>query len=101
MLLKPKSWLEAQLAIVSSIYTIMNERTYPLSHWINRLTALHQSLVSSLPGGTSYITLVPFKKGPQSGQPQSWKVKHPSGLAIKPREKHFALSTYGSSEASL
>ena len=101
MLIKPKSWLEAQLAIVNTIYDTTHDRTYPLSHWVARLTSIFAEAISALPGGTSYITLVLFKKGPNVGQPQSWMVKLPAGLNHKPKEKHFAISTYKSSEKAL
>lgn len=75
MSIKPKSWLEAQLAIVRSIYDVLNERTFSLSHWIDRLTALH-NIVSTLPAGTSYVTPI-LHKGSNEDNVKSWMVKLP------------------------
>ena len=101
MSIKPKGWLEAQLAILNTIYASVHDRTYPLSHWTDRLINIFADNTRDLPAGTSYITLVMFKKGPNLGKPQSWMVKLPAGLNHKPKEKHFALSTYGTSEKAL
>ncbi len=101
MNIKPKSWLEAQLAILNTVYTHFSNRDYPLSYWVDKLTSSFSDLIKTLPAGTTYISLTKFTSGPNKGSPKSWMVKLPLGLNLRPREKHFVVSVPGGSDAAL
>lgn len=102
MSLKPKGWLEAQLAMLNLIYSLYDSRSYKLDYWVKRLTDIFNRSVKNLPRGTTYITLTKYNKGVSLGKDKSWMVKLPRGLNASPKEKHFFISQYiGNSDKAL
>lgn len=89
-----KYFLDAQVSILTLLYSLSNTRGIYLEYWIDFVTLRHNLLVADFPSGYAYITTYN-----RSGT--GWVVTLPKSFIVKPSQKYFTLSIYNNLDQAL
>ena len=85
--LDTRNLLTVKYLIINTIFSIENNRNYPVGHWIKRIDEIFKNKSAKNVSGEFYITTVKDKKDKtvQNG----WNVYLPEFLNATPRNKYF------------
>jgi len=97
--LDTRNLLTVKYLLIKTIYSIENNRNYPIGHWIKRIDEIFKNKSAKNVSGEFYITSVKDKhdKTIQNG----WSVYLPEFLNATPRNKYFYFEKSGGKDKAL
>lgn len=97
--LDTRNLLTVKYLLIKTIYSIDNNRNYPIEHWIKRIDEMFKNESARNISGEFYITPVKDKK--YKTIQKGWNVYLPEFLKTNPRTKYFYFENLGGKEQAL
>jgi len=97
--LDTRNLLTVKYLLIKTIYSIDNNRNYPIEHWIKRIDEIFKNKSARNVSGEFYITSVKDKTDKTTLN--GWNVYLPEFLNANPRTKYFYFKSSGDKDQAL